>query len=201
MTSHLDPRQTLRRQLRQTRRNLSSDEQVNGAQNLLPCFAQYLNDLQTQNLDKRIQHPRKIALYLSNDGEISPHVLCEHFWQQNIETYLPVIQGKELVFALYSKDTIWQDNQFGIKEPVTSSILSGNELDIIFLPLVGFDVKGGRLGMGGGFYDRTFEGKRADQAPLLVGLAHDCQQVKSLPIEGWDVPLQAFITPTQVIRV
>ena len=201
MISHLDPRQTLRRQLRQARRNLSSHEQTIAAQNLLPRFIQYLIDLQIQNLDTRIQQPKKVALYLANDGEISPHVLCEYFWRQNIETYLPVIQGKELVFALYSQDTLWKENTFGIKEPSTTNILSGKELDIVFLPLVGFDKKGGRLGMGGGFYDRTFEGKNADQAPLLIGLAHDCQQVKSLPIEGWDVPLEIFITPTQVIQI
>jgi len=127
--------------------------------------------------------------------------LCEFFWQQNIKTYLPVIQDKQLVFALYSDQTIWQENMYGIKEPMTKNHLPKEALDIVFLPLVGFDVKGGRLGMGGGFYDRTFEGKKTNEAPLLIGLAHDCQQVKSLPVEGWDVPLQAFITPTQVIKV
>jgi 5-formyltetrahydrofolate cyclo-ligase len=55
--------------------------------------------------------------------------------------------------------------------------------------------------MGGGFYDRTFANKRADEKPLLIGLAHDCQEVKNLPVEGWDVPLQAIITPTQFIKV
>lgn len=194
MTSHLDPRQTLRRQLRQTRRSLPEDEQRNASIALLSKFKEQLNSL-------KIDSDQHIALYLTNDGEISPHLLCDYFWQQNIQTYLPVVQGKQLTFARYTAETIWQENIFGIKEPVTTEYLSGNELDIVLLPLVGFDSKGGRLGMGGGFYDRTFANKRADEKPLLIGLAHDCQEVKSLPIEGWDVPLQAILTPKQIIQI
>ncbi|QUX90933.1 5-formyltetrahydrofolate cyclo-ligase [Marinomonas sp. A3A] len=194
MTSHLDPRQTLRRQLRQTRRSLSEDEQLSASTSLLSNFKEQLSYL-------NIDNTQRIALYLTNDGEISPHLLCDYFWQQNIQTYLPVVQDKQLSFARYTAETIWQENIFGIKEPVTPEYLSGNELDIVLLPLVGFDSKGGRLGMGGGFYDRTFANKRADEKPLLIGLAHDCQEVKSLPIEGWDVPLQAIITSRQTIKV
>ncbi|MEP0071648.1 MAG: 5-formyltetrahydrofolate cyclo-ligase [Marinomonas sp.] len=197
MPSHLDHRQTLRRQLRQTRRNLSSVEQQLAAENLLESFKQYLSNIDTPESNAI----KNVALYLANDGEISPHVLCQYFWQQGINTYLPVIQNKQLAFALYSEKSIWQENIYGIKEPITGDYLPKEDLDIVLLPLVGFDADGGRLGMGGGFYDRTFEGKKSTERPLLIGLAHDCQQVKSLPIEGWDVPLQAFVTPTQVIKV
>ncbi|MBR7889476.1 5-formyltetrahydrofolate cyclo-ligase [Marinomonas sp. A79] len=200
MTSHLDPRQTLRRQLRQARRSLTAQQQEDAASALLTDIAQRLVTL-SQASNANTQPIQRVALYLSNDGEISPHLLCEHFWQHGIQTYLPVIDGKQLTFALYSKDTLWQENKFGINEPLTNETISGHELDMVFLPLVGFDTKGGRLGMGGGFYDRTFANKPADARPLLIGLAHDCQAVKSLPIEGWDVPLQAIITPQQLIKV
>lgn len=198
MTSHLDPRQTLRRQLRQARRSLSAEQQHHASLALLTDISQRLVAL-SQSSHADTQPIKKVALYLSNDGEISPHVLCEYFWQHNIQTYLPVINGKQLTFALYAKNTVWQENKFGIKEPLTNEHLSGHELDMVFLPLVGFDQKGGRLGMGGGFYDRTFANKQANAHPLLIGLAHECQEVKSLPVEGWDVPLQAIITPKQMI--
>lgn len=197
MPSHLDSRQTLRRQLRQTRRNLSVDEQLIAAKSLLTCFKQHFLDID----NSKKQSIKTVALYLANDGEISPHLLCEYFWQQDIKVYLPVIQDKQLTFALYSEQTIWQENIYGIKEPMTENYLPKEALDIVLLPLVGFDVSGGRLGMGGGFYDRTFEGKETNTSPLLIGLAHDCQQVKSLPVEGWDVPLQAIITPTKMVNV
>ncbi|PYF78369.1 MULTISPECIES: 5-formyltetrahydrofolate cyclo-ligase [Marinomonas] len=194
MTSHLDPRQTLRRQLRQTRRSLSAEEQLAAATQLVFCLKNHLNLPEVENA-------KRIALYLTNDGEISPHLLCDYYWQQGIQTYLPVIQGKQLTFARYTPNTVWQENVFGIKEPVTTEYLSGDELDVVLLPLVGFDSQGGRLGMGGGFYDRTFADKKANEKPLLIGLAHDCQEVKNLPVEGWDVPLQAIITPSRIINV
>ncbi|MBJ7536890.1 5-formyltetrahydrofolate cyclo-ligase [Marinomonas transparens] len=189
MTSLLDSRQRLRRQLRQARRHLSADEQQTAAQQIVERIIPYLSDI------------KHIALYLTNDGEISPHLLCEYLWLQGLHTYLPVVKDKHLVFASYTPDTIWQENRFGIKEPITTLYKEGNELDLVVLPLVGFDEQGGRLGMGGGFYDRTFADKNSAEAPLLIGLAHDCQQVKSLPIENWDVPLQAIITPSQTILV
>ena len=193
MTSHLDPRQILRRQLRQTRRNLSSQEQQSAALQLSSRFKEHA--------DFHLTSGKRVALYLTNDGEISPHVLCADFWEQGIETYLPVVQGKHLTFARYSSETVWQENIFGIKEPVTMDYVSGEELDLVLLPLVGFDSKGGRLGMGGGFYDRTFANKKTTEKPRLIGLAHDCQEVKSLPVEGWDVPLEAIITPTKTLFI
>ncbi len=194
MTSHLDSRQILRRQLRQARKSLSTHTQLIAAQCLVARVNHYLLDKQTNKL-------KKVALYLANDGEISPHLLSEYFWQQHITTYLPVIQGKQLAFARYTADSTWQENGYGIKEPVTDDYAANNDLDLVFLPLVGFDSQGGRLGMGGGFYDRTFANKTAHESPLLIGLAHECQQVKTLPIESWDVPLQAILTPNKTIII
>ena len=64
------------------------------------------------------------------------------------------------------------------------------------MPLVGFDRHGGRLGMGGGFYDRTFEFVRRVPAlsPRLIGLAHDIQRMNLLPVQPWDIPLQGIVT-------
>lgn len=194
MTSPLDSRQILRRQLRQARKNLSNHAQLIAAQTLVARVDHYLSDQQTDKL-------KKVALYFANDGEISPHLLCEYFWQQSIATYLPVIQGKQLGFARYTADSMWQENSYGIKEPVTADYAPSSDLDLVFLPLVGFDSQGGRLGMGGGFYDRTFANKQPDASPQLIGLAHECQQVKSLPVASWDVPLQAIITPQHSILV
>jgi len=70
------------------------------------------------------------------------------------------------------------------------------------LPLVAFDQQGERLGMGGGYYDRTFEFLRRSglNKPKLIGLAHDFQQVDAIPTEAWDVPLTAIVTNKGVIK-
>jgi 5-formyltetrahydrofolate cyclo-ligase len=69
-------------------------------------------------------------------------------------------------------------------------------MDTVLFPLVGFDEAGGRLGMGGGFYDRTFAFTRIRPrlAPKLIGLAHDCQKVSALPVEYWDVAMHGVVT-------
>ncbi len=75
-----------------------------------------------------------------------------------------------------------------------------SQLDIIFTPLVAFDATGQRLGMGGGFYDRTLQdweiAYAQQRGPYPIGLAHDCQRVDVLPVQDWDVPLPEIITPS-----
>jgi 5-formyltetrahydrofolate cyclo-ligase len=70
------------------------------------------------------------------------------------------------------------------------------KLDVVLLPLVAFDRRGNRLGMGGGFYDRTFapRGRGRVSAPRLIGLAHGFQQVAELVDQPWDVPLRGVLT-------
>ena len=79
------------------------------------------------------------------------------------------------------------------------TIIPTNQLDIICTPLVAFDKQGHRLGMGGGYYDRTlapwFHYK---SGPKPIGLAHSCQEVEQLPVESWDVPLPKIVTPKQI---
>ncbi|AEF55749.1 5-formyltetrahydrofolate cyclo-ligase [Marinomonas posidonica] len=183
-------RQSLRKTLRHARRQLSEQEQQQAAEQLLE---QTLHSQWLENVDH-------VALYLANDGEISPHLISQYCWQHKIKTYLPVVKGETLRFALYDHTTQWHNNQFGIAEPITEKHHAQGSLDIVFMPLVGFDQYGGRLGMGGGFYDKSFANKGVKQNPLLIGLAHDCQQVEQLPIEPWDVPLQAILSPSQIIQ-
>ena len=96
-------------------------------------------------------------------------------------------------------------NQYGILEPKLDvrNIINVTELDIIFTPLVAFDEKGNRMGMGGGFYDRTLAkwhhafATQPLATPYPIGLAHNCQKVDNIPTQAWDVPLPEIITPTQ----
>ncbi|MEL0638211.1 5-formyltetrahydrofolate cyclo-ligase [Marinomonas sp. TI.3.20] len=194
MPSPSNSREILRRQLRQARRHLSNEAQALAAEQLIAQFV-------TSPLSDTLSQGTRIALYLSNDGEISPDSLCQYFWQHNIAVYLPVLDDNALKFARYTADSAWTENRFGIKEPIDSDPIDGLELDAVFLPLVGFDVEGGRLGMGGGFYDRTFEHKQAHSTPVLIGLAHDCQEVAKLPVESWDVPLDIILTPSSLIQL
>ncbi len=186
-----DDRQALRKQLRNKRRSLTQAQQIHAAKHLK---IQAIKD----PLLKAAKH---IALYLPNDGEIDPRPIIEWCWQHSKAIYLPVLhpfKHNSLWFIRYSKRTVMTRNIYGILEPKVPYrfIRSAKQLDLVFLPLVGFDPQGGRLGMGGGYYDRTFSFIRQfnAQKPKLIGLAHDIQKVDKLPIESWDVPLRKVIT-------
>lgn len=141
-----------------------------------------------------------IALYLANDGELDTYPLIQALWQLGKIVYLPVVHpfaAGYLLFVRYDKDTLLYPNKFGIPEPLAEChrLLPVNQLDIVFTPLVAFDNRGNRLGMGGGFYDRTLSQLPPDSHYKIIGLAHSCQQVEALPIEAWDIPLKQIITP------
>lgn len=93
-------------------------------------------------------------------------------------------------------------NRYGIPEPSDARPLRARQLDVLFVPLVGFDDQGYRLGMGGGYYDATLAYRRRGRAgkkPLLIGVGYECQRVASLPHDPWDTQLDAMLTERQLI--
>lgn len=148
---------------------------------------------------------QNIALYLANDGEISARPLIEMCWEQGKSVYLPVLHPfckGYLLFVHYDDSTQMTQNRFGIPEPVSAchNVMPVNQLDMIVTPLVAFDSALNRLGMGGGFYDRSLAPVRRQESGVkVIGVAHDVQEAESLPFAPWDIPMDKIITPTQVI--
>ena len=201
----LKSRTALRKELREARSALSAVQQEEAAVGI----AEQLHQLPL------LKHARNIAGYLANDGEVDlgPYIASQ--WQSTsskqfaLPVLHPICKG-HLLFLFYSSHTALVKNKYKIKEPALScqNVLPTSQCDVILMPLVGFDIKGNRLGMGGGYYDRTLAFTRTkrhshDQLspnnPKLVGIAHDIQEVKSLPIAPWDVPLDAIVTPTRTL--
>lgn len=180
-------RNQLRQQIRKTRANLTALQQQQAEDSITQQALALIEE-------RNAQH---IALYLSFDGEISTDKLIKILWAQGKQVYLPVLHPfnpNHLLFLRYLPDTPMLKNKFGIWEPKLNvqNVLPLDELDILFTPLVAFDKQGNRLGMGGGFYDRTLQ--HWQKSPFIpVGLAHQCQQVEQLPTEAWDVPLHQIL--------
>lgn len=154
-----------------------------------------------------LQRPKRIAVFLAQDGELATKTLIQALWQRHHQVYLPIIQPKtgHLSFGVYQTDTRLEPNRFGISEPViqrATDLVKAQQLDLIIMPLVGFDSEGRRLGMGGGFYDKTlaFKLKQPKRKPRLIGWAHACQQVKGLRSQAWDVPLNALVSEQGLYR-
>jgi 5-formyltetrahydrofolate cyclo-ligase len=191
----LSARNDARRAYRKARNSLSQDQQSSAAITLTAQFKQH----------SIYASARRVALYLSNDGEVSTEHLIDHLWEHKTEVYLPVLHpfaSGYLLFLRYQPHTPMKKNRFGILEPTLdcSAVCPASQLDIIFTPLVAFDVHANRLGMGGGFYDRTLAGIKSSGAdrPAIVGLAHECQKSANLPVETWDIPLSYVQTPLQL---
>ncbi len=148
---------------------------------------------------------RTLAIYLPIGGELDCTPLALEAWNRGRSVFLPVLRGTALRFAPFRPESELQPNHFGILEPVTPArhLRTARQLDVIVAPLVAFDLQGHRLGMGGGYYDRTlaFRGGRADsRRPRFVALAFEMQKVSALPAGAWDIGLDAVITETTTYR-
>ncbi|WP_460150409.1 5-formyltetrahydrofolate cyclo-ligase [Pseudomonas sp. H2_A10] len=182
----------LRRMLRKARRALTPSEQRKAAHDLYRQLAQH-------PLFRRAKH---ISLYLPTDGEIDPRLLLGAAQRRGKATYLPVLSAwprTKMVFQRVRPGEKLLPNRFRILEPRGNAKCQRQvwALDLVLLPLVGFDESGGRLGMGGGFYDRSLAylaRRQRWRKPTLLGLAHECQKVNRLAQASWDVPLAGTVT-------
>ena len=185
----------LRKQLRHQRRAVSPFAQKQAQQ-------QVLNQLLRL---KAFQHSKKIGVYLHAFGEIQTRHIIEYCFKQHKEVYLPMIctMNKQLHWVKITQQQ-YRNNRFsyhplGMKEPVASRGLHVSKLDLLIIPLLACDIYGTRIGMGGGFYDRTLAS--AGKTPFRLGIAHDFQLIQArLHRETWDQPLDALITPSKYLH-
>ena len=184
-------RQQLRRQFRQQRRALSVGQRRRASARFGPALA------------RAIQHrpARHVAIYLPNDGELDVRPALRHPRFQQASTYLPFVDALRpgyLQFRLWQHHHPMCANAYGIHEPALR--YRGRALwalDVIILPAVAFDEAGYRLGMGGGYYDRTLEQlARHPRRPRLVAAGYDFQKMErgELPVAPWDQPVESIVT-------
>ncbi|QEP44081.1 5-formyltetrahydrofolate cyclo-ligase [Ectothiorhodospiraceae bacterium BW-2] len=194
MNSHNAFERSLRQQLRQLRRTLPPPQRAKLEQALCRRLWHY----------PPLRYSQRIALYLANDGEPALTSLIEQLWQHGKELYLPHLYPLphrcQLGFSRFTPQTRLQPNRFGILEPCHIDLPHRREqlrLDLVLMPLVGFHPKGTRLGMGKGYYDRTFSYRARQSAlgrPKLIGVAFEFQKVAQLPRREWDIPADTIIT-------
>jgi len=152
-----------------------------------------------------LKHQR-IGFYLPFEGEMDLLPLLNQALWQGKSCYLPVVPRrfeKKLNFTRLTARPNWYRNRFGIHEHWSLRPVRAAQLDLLFLPLVGFDVAGYRLGMGGGFYDSSLaylSRRKVWRKPYLVGVGYECQKVAQVPSDPWDMPLDAALTERCLYR-
>ncbi|HEX7768831.1 MAG TPA: 5-formyltetrahydrofolate cyclo-ligase [Dokdonella sp.] len=194
MTS--DPlRAELRARLRARREALSPVDRIAAAQSLpamLERIPEYLTD-------------RRIAGYWAVGGELPLLALMPGLRERGQAWHLPVLgDDRTLRFAPWQPGDAVEPNRYGIPEPRDrgAGTLWPDELDVVLVPLLGFDRRGHRLGFGGGWYDRSFaflQSREGVGRPLLVGVGYALQEVARVPVEAWDVRLDYVATERELI--
>jgi 5-formyltetrahydrofolate cyclo-ligase len=209
--SPLELKKKLRLEVRAKRRLLSTRYRDAASLKVIECFKQI-----------SLNSPPKIATgFFHQDGELNIEPLMDYLGQQECQIAVPVIDFStdQMQFQLLNEQSTFELNQFGIKEPVwdPSFQIKPDCIDLVLYPLVAFDAKRHRLGMGGGYYDKYFsylhakasDGNAdivdnnkamrcAESLPILIGCAFECQQVEAVPIEPWDIGLDYVITESRV---
>ncbi len=189
------PRKALRAQLRAKRRAVSAAERSAAA------------ELVARNADSwlHLRPSWRIAVYASLPEELETTALIDLARIRGCTLYLPRIDrhtlGRKMQFI--EMGGRHRSNRLGIAEPEGSRIIGARWLDVVFLPLVGFDSRGVRLGAGGGYYDRAFAFRRwrtVWHTPHLVGIAYSFQQLEAIEQEAHDVLLDAVVTEKGIIR-
>lgn len=139
---------------------------------------------------------KKIAIYYPIRSEINTIPIMETIWAENKCCYLPTIKTskKTLSFAQYSKNDLLIPGKYKIPEPLPlQKLIAPQDLDLVIVPVVGFDYACNRLGYGAGFYDQTFAFRKNAPSPFLIGIAYELQKT-SFALNPWDVPLDIVIT-------
>lgn len=144
----------------------------------------------------------RIGFYMPVRGELDTNPVLKTALKLGKKTYFPVLQPDQVTLSFYRYSTAQKliPNQFGILEPqaIAERRIANEKLDLVLVPLVAFDEHCNRLGMGKGYYDRTFAAHRQSQKPLLVGLAYEFQKITRLPTMDHDIPLDAVITSKKI---
>lgn len=140
---------------------------------------------------------RTFGAYVAADGELDPAPLLRRLLHPRRRLALPVVRrGGVMDFYRVRPDTRFVTNRFGIAEPAPGTPwVPPLSIDVLLMPLVAFDDRGNRLGMGAGFYDRFIGRLPPRLRPRLIGLAHEVQRSESpLPTAPWDVPLDGVLS-------
>jgi 5-formyltetrahydrofolate cyclo-ligase len=185
-------RQELRRQLKTKRMQISVSEKMIAAE----ATAKHI-----------LAHLAKtggyIAGYWASNGEVPLHILQLRL-PENWIWCLPIVQpNRELLFAPWHAGDELVTNQYGIPEPTltSTSCLKPEEISVTVIPLLGFTRQGHRLGMGGGYYDRSFSFRKNQIAPpQLIGIAYACQEIDALDTQTWDINMDAIATENEWIN-
>lgn len=183
-------KRALRRDLRQRRAALDPRQRQRHAQRATQALAR----------TAAWRSARIIAVYLACGSELPTAPLLQRAWREHKRTLVPrIARDGQMRFVEIGPDSRVRRNRHGIAEPVSAPMWPLGGIDLLLLPLVGFDRHGYRLGAGGGYYDRKLA-QRPRHRPLCLGWALSLQEVDAVPRDPWDCRMDGVVTERGVRR-
>ncbi len=145
------------------------------------------------------QSSKTVALYMAIGGEVELDPLFSKCWKLDKHTCIPVfnVETKCYEMAEITADTPCRTGRYGIREPISPALVAMDEIDLIAVPGVAFDLHGNRLGRGGGYYDRLLEGFCGH----ATGIAFDFQLRPRVPADAHDQPVGCIVTETKILNI
>lgn len=142
-----------------------------------------------------------VSGYLPIDDELDPLPLLRAAIDRGHAACVPVVQGRgqSLLFRDWTPEAPLVEGVFGVSVPAASA--PERVPDVLFVPLLGFDRKGYRMGYGAGFYDRTLAGLRAQKPVVAIGIGYAGQEVTAVPVGLHDEALDWIVTDREAIRI
>lgn len=147
----------------------------------------------------RFRSANTVAVYRSFGGEVQTELLIRSCWTAGKQVCIPAYSEikRKYVMSKITPATAYIRGLHGIEEPSPLLMIDFNAIDLMLVPGVAFDRFGGRLGRGGGYYDRILEAYTG----RTVAMAFDFQLVEQVPVEPHDRPVDAVVTETNTIQV
>ena len=145
------------------------------------------------------QSAKTVALYMAIGGEVNLETLFPTCWELGKRTCIPVFNERSKLYEMaeIAADTPCRTGRYGIREPISPSLVSMDQIDLIAVPGVAFDPHGNRLGRGGGYYDRLLDGFAGNAAAV----AFDFQILPRTPTDAHDKPVQCIATESKILNL
>lgn len=182
-------RRHMREMLRAQRALLDDDDQAAASMAVMARLAR-VPVLRTATL---------VAGYRAVRGELDIDAALILLAERGAAITVPRVAGEHLEFVRWAPEAPARPGSFGIPEPIDGEIVPLPHHDVVLAPLVAFDGRGTRLGQGGSYYDRSL-GACGDRRPVVIGVAHSFQQVDIIPVEPWDIAIDAVVTEDGIVE-
>lgn len=182
-------RKDLRLDMRRRRNDLDEDDQAAATMAVMARLARV----------PILREAAVVAGYRAVRGEVDIDASLSLLAERGTTITVPRVNGEHLEFVRWTPEQPAEPGSFGIPEPTAGALVALDHHDVVLAPLVAFDGSGNRLGQGGGFYDRALA-RCGRRRPTVIGVAHALQQVDRVPVETWDIAIDAVVTEEAVIE-